>query len=49
MKFLEAEKVDEKTAKRLEKLIEKSYYSYWKKKGAQIIKCKTVDKLLFSM
>lgn len=34
MKFLEAEKVDEKTAKRLEKLIEKSYYSYWKKKRA---------------
>ena len=32
MKFLEAEKVDEKTAERLEKLIEKSYYSYWKKK-----------------
>ena len=31
MKFLEAEKVDEKTAERLEKLIEKSY-SYWKKK-----------------
>lgn len=32
MKFLEAEKVDEKTAERLEKLIEKSYYSYWRKK-----------------
>lgn len=32
MNFLEAEKVDEKTAERLEKLIEKSYYSYWKKK-----------------
>lgn len=32
MKFLEAEKVDEKTAERLEKLIKKSYYSYWKKK-----------------
>ena len=32
MKFLEAEKVDEKTAERLEKLIERSYYSYWKKK-----------------
>ena len=32
MKFLEAEKVDEKTAERLEKLIEKSYYSYWRMK-----------------
>ena len=32
MKFLEVEKVDEKTAERLEKLIEKSYYSYWRKK-----------------
>ena len=32
MKFLEAEKVDEKTAERLEKLIDKSYYSYWRKK-----------------
>ena len=30
--YLDYEKVDKKTAERLAKLIEKSYYSYWKKK-----------------
>ena len=30
--YLDYEKVDRKTAERLAKLIEKSYYSYWKKK-----------------
>ena len=32
--YLDYEKVDKKTAERLEKLIEKSYHSYWKKKRA---------------
>lgn len=34
MKYLEYEKIDSKTAARLEKMIEKSYSSYWKKKRA---------------
>ena len=34
MQFLEYEKVDKKTAERLKKIIEKSYFSYWKKKRA---------------
>ena len=32
MPYIEKEKVDEKTRERLELLLEKSYYSYWKKK-----------------
>ena len=32
MPYLEKEKVDEKTRKKLEALIEKSYSGYWKKK-----------------
>ena len=32
MPFIEQEKVDEKTRKKLEAIIEKSYASYWKKK-----------------
>ncbi|MBR5517985.1 MAG: sugar transferase [Clostridia bacterium] len=32
MPFIESEKVDEKTRKQLESLIEKSYSSYWRKK-----------------
>ena len=34
MSYLDYEKVDKRTAERLEKLIEKSYSSYWKKKRA---------------
>lgn len=34
MSFLEYEKIDERTAERLGRLIEKSYASYWKKKRA---------------
>ena len=34
MPYLEHEKVDEKTRARLEALLEKSYFSYWKKKRA---------------
>lgn len=34
MQYIDIEKIDEKTASRLERIIEKSYASYWKKKRA---------------
>ena len=46
MAYLEHGEIDEKTAKRLNELLEKSYYSYWRKKRAFDVIVTTIILLL---